>query len=87
MSSSTTISPNVFATTVESQDPFSIFEVGSLNRTETIVYSGNIGLPGPPDIDSFKVYNRFNEIAADTVAKQQAVTNLGLNTIDGGTFN
>lgn len=35
----------------------------------------------------FQVSNRFYEIAEDEVAKQAARTNLGLATIDGGTFN
>lgn len=47
--------------------------------------------PGPPgDVSQadlfFQVANRFYEIAADETAKQTARTNLGLSTIDGGTF-
>ena len=42
----------------------------------------------PADLSLFfQVSNRFYEIAEDEVAKQAARTNLGLATIDGGTFN
>ena len=46
------------------------------------------GPPGPPGGASgaFLIVNRFFEIAADETAKQTARTNLGLSTIDGGTF-
>ena len=46
------------------------------------------GPPGPVGDagGAFLVNNRFNEIAADETAKQDARTNLGLATIDGGTF-
>lgn len=37
--------------------------------------------------ESFAVLARFAEIAADETAKAQARQNLGLQTIDGGTFN
>lgn len=47
--------------------------------------------PGPPGDASqadlfFQVANRFYEIADNEPAKQTARTNLGLATIDGGTF-
>lgn len=47
--------------------------------------------PGPPGDASqadlfFQVANRFYEIAGNESAKQTARTNLGLATIDGGTF-
>lgn len=35
----------------------------------------------------FRIENRFYEIAEDETAKQTARSNLGLSTIDGGTFN
>ena len=47
---------------------------------------GDSGDPADPSL-FFQVYNRFYEIAEDEVAKQAARTNLGLATIDGGTFN
>ena len=43
---------------------------------------------GPADLSLFfQVSNRFYEIAEDEAAKQAARANLGLATIDGGTFN
>ena len=47
---------------------------------------GDSGAPADPSL-FFQVSNRFYEIAEDEVAKQAARTNLGLATIDGGTFN
>lgn len=47
---------------------------------------GDSGDPADPSL-FFQVSNRFYEIAEDEVAKQAARTNLGLATIDGGTFN
>lgn len=47
---------------------------------------GDSGDPADPSL-FFQVSNRFYEIAGDEVAKQAARTNLGLATIDGGTFN
>ena len=42
----------------------------------------------PADLSLFfQVSNRFYEIAEDEAAKQAARANLGLATIDGGTFN
>ena len=42
----------------------------------------------PADLSLFfHVSNRFYEIAEDEAAKQAARANLGLATIDGGTFN
>ncbi len=56
---------------------------------------GPPGPPGPPggpgpvgDANgAFRVTNRFNEIAEDEIAKVQARLNLGVQNIDGGTFN
>ena len=56
---------------------------------------GPPGPPGPPgepgpagDANgAFLVNNRFNEIAEDEIAKVQARLNLGVQNIDGGTFN
>ena len=47
------------------------------------------GVPGPAgDANgAFLVNNRFNEIAEDEIAKVQARLNLGVQNIDGGTFN
>ena len=47
---------------------------------------GDSGDPADPSL-FFQVSNRFYEIAEDEVAKQAARANLGLATIDGGTFN
>ena len=47
---------------------------------------GDSGDPADPRL-FFQVSNRFYEIAEDEVAKQAARANLGLATIDGGTFN
>ncbi len=56
---------------------------------------GPPGPPGPPgepgpvgDANgAFLVNNRFNEIAEDEIAKVQARLNLGVQIVDGGTFN
>ena len=56
---------------------------------------GPPGPPGPPgepgpvgDANgAFLVNNRFSEIAEDEIAKVQARLNLGVQNIDGGTFN
>lgn len=58
----------------------------------TTISQGQRGLPGPPGPSgdaggAFLVVNRFNEMATDEVAKAQARENLGLQHIDGGTFN
>lgn len=89
----TTITTNTSTTSVEViVQPVDIsisnhnFTIGLLNR-DTVVYSGSIGIAGPPDVDSFKIYNGFSEISGDQAAKQQALSNLGLQYIDGGTFN
>jgi len=55
-----------------------------------ITLDGFQGPPGPPgsgitDPDALHVYNRLNEFADET-SKAQARANLGLETIDGGTF-
>lgn len=43
---------------------------------------------GPGDLSqAFAINNRFSEISEDETAKQAARSNLGLATIDGGTFN
>lgn len=51
---------------------------------------GPQGEPGPPGDSAvdlcFQVTNRFNEISEDETAKAVARANLGLATIDGGTF-
>ena len=47
---------------------------------------GDSGDPADPSL-FFQVSNRFYEIAEDEAAKQAARANLGLATIDGGTFN
>ena len=48
------------------------------------------GIQGPPGADgtagAFMIVNRFSEISTDETAKADARTNLGLSTIDGGTF-
>ena len=50
---------------------------------------GDKGDSGEPADNSlfFQVSNRFYEIADAEIAKQAARTNLGLATINGGTFN
>ena len=50
---------------------------------------GDIGPTGSPgDISqAFAINNRFSEISENETAKQAARANLGLATIDGGTFN
>ena len=78
---------NVTVTPLDVTIENNAFTVGSFKPESLTVYQGMLGLPGPPDIDSFKTFNRFNEIASDELAKQQAVANLGLSVIDGGTFN
>ena len=61
-----------------STDPGNIITLGSDNG----IYASGL------DPESyFKVENRFYEIAEDETAKQAARENLGLATIDGGTFN
>lgn len=60
------------------------------------VTSSEVGPQGPPgpkgdtgdsSIDlAFQISNRFSEISEDEIAKQVARSNLGLSTIDGGTF-
>lgn len=63
----------------------------------TIILAGQIGPPGPTGpagpqgpigdaAGAFLVTNRFYEIAQDEEAKATARQNLGLQTIDGGTF-
>lgn len=56
--------------------------------TPTVVVSGAMGPPGiNGDLSqAFAIYNKFSEISEDEVAKQAARANLGLATIDGGTF-
>lgn len=45
------------------------------------------GIPGDSAIDlCFQIINNFNEISEDENAKAAARSNLGLSTIDGGTF-
>lgn len=61
------------------------FKVGNGTSTwNSLAYGGIQGPSGAAD--AFLIANRFNEIAADEVAKADARTNLGLSTIDGGTF-
>lgn len=50
---------------------------------------GPVGPPGPVgDANgAFLVSNRFSEIAEDEIAKVHARLNLGVQNIDGGTFN
>lgn len=61
-----------------------------------VAEQGPPGPPGPPgsasggagSIDgAFAIAARLGEIASDETAKTQARTNLGLQNIDGGTFN
>jgi hypothetical protein len=64
-------------------------EIGT--QVVEVVSAGPQGIPGPPGDASqadlfFQVANRFHEIADNEPAKQTARTNLGLSTIDGGTF-
>lgn len=65
--------------------------------TPAVILTGVMGPPGPPGLQgpagpvgsaegAFLVTNRFNEIAADEIAKEAARQNLGLAIIDGGTF-
>lgn len=54
-----------------------------------VVAAGPQGAPGDVSGASsfFTIANRFYEISEDEQAKTLARTNLGLTTIDGGTFN
>lgn len=51
---------------------------------------GMQGIQGPPGDSAvdlcFQITNNFNEISEDENAKAAARSNLGLSTIDGGTF-
>ena len=75
------------------------FKVGDgVTPWNDLPYGGIQGAPGPPgppgepgpvgDANgAFLVNNRFNEIAEDEIAKVQARLNLGVQIVDGGTFN
>ena len=52
---------------------------------------GPAGEPGPPGPvgdagGALLVTNRLSELAADPAAQAQALANLGITTVDGGTF-
>ena len=61
----------------------------STDAGNALVLGTDLGLyvPALDDTVFFKVENKFYEIAEDETAKQTARANLGLATIDGGTFN
>ena len=64
---------------------------GSTAQGQISADANNAITPGSDDKlyapDSFVVLARFAEIAGNETAKAQARQNLGLETIDGGTFN
>jgi len=66
-------------------------EVLAIDAVIELLEVGIQGPPGSPGNGSadqfFQVVNRFYEIAEDETAKTLARSNLGLTTIDGGTFN
>lgn len=62
------------------------FKVGNGTTAWNSLAYGGIQGPAADTSQFFQVVNNFYEIAADETAKAQARTNLGLSTIDGGTF-
>lgn len=53
----------------------------------TLGNDAGLYVPAVDPNEFFQVHNKFYEISQDEPAKQTARVNLGLDTIDGGTFN
>lgn len=82
-------------TTIQTEVVESVKQVTEIvDRTQPhlILEVAKQGPPGPPGPigdaqGAFLVSNRFFEIAEDELAKTQARENLGVQYVDGGTFN